>query len=443
MQKQKKILVFGYGVTGKSIISFLVKKSHKITLIENNKLKKIDKNFLEENHIKVINDEKNIFNELNDYECCYVSPGVDLRLPFFEECKKNKLELRNDTYFLSSLSEKKIKLIAITGTNGKTTFCTLLHNLFSKFKITSDVAGNIGKPIIDVVQKLKDEKFLILELSSYQIELLPKNIKFDYGVILNITPDHLDRYENFEHYKNVKLKLASHSNYILYDHETVPITNHINSIALQKESIRFGENTDGEYFEILKNKRLEKFYIPHLRGKHNALNILTIDQLLGQLNLNINFDKFKDFFKDQVTLPHRFEFVCKLNNVSYINDSKATNIASTVSALNSIQSKIHLIFGGELKKQPLKDLEKLFNKKLVSLNIIGVDGDKILDYINNFQINFRLNKSKTLDEALFEIRKILKPSEVVLLSPGCASKDMFKDYQDRGDHFKNLVKGII
>ena len=102
-----------------------------------------------------------------------------------------------------------------------------------------------------------------------------------------------------------------------------------------------------------------------------------------------------------------------------------------------------MIFGGELKKQPLKDLEKLFNKKLVSLNIIGVDGDKILDYINNFQINFRLNKSKTLDEALFEIRKILKPSEVVLLSPGCASKDMFKDYQDRGDHFKNLVKGII
>ena len=111
MQKQKKILVFGYGVTGKSIISFLVKKSHKITLIENNKLKKIDKNFLEENNIKVINDEKNIFNELNDYECCYVSPGVDLRLPFFDECKKNKLELRNDTYFLSSLSKKKIKLI--------------------------------------------------------------------------------------------------------------------------------------------------------------------------------------------------------------------------------------------------------------------------------------------------------------------------------------------
>ena len=166
-------------------------------------------------------------------------------------------------------------------------------------------------------------------------------------------------------------------------------------------------------------------------------------KLLEIMNCNISFEKVRKFFRNQKGIPHRFEYLSIDKNYIFINDSKATNLASSISALNSLNGKIHLLFGGDLKNQPLDGIEKFFNEKLISLNLYGKDAVIIKDYLMNKKIKFDMKCFVSLEAILESIKKIVKKDEIILLSPGCASQDMFMNYQDRGNQFVELCKKIF
>ncbi len=441
MNFQKKTIVYGFGITGQSIVSYLLKKNHKLIVIDNKKLSEDQKSFFKNNNIEYSENENEI-NDLSIIEQCFVSPGVDLRKSFFQECIKNKVPIRNDTFFFNQIDRKKTKLIGITGTNGKTTFCSLLASILSFNDLKSIAVGNIGVPILNISTTPNEFDYIVVELSSYQIEVLDKVTVFDYGVILNIEPDHLDRYDSFIDYKNAKLKLANHSKTILYDKESVVVNEHNNAFPIALKDFQIKEiNTN--FFTFKDQNKIYRIDTPYLKGVHNVKNIMYLLKLLEIMNCNISFEKVRKFFRNQKGIPHRFEYLSINKNYIFINDSKATNLASSISALNSLNGKIHLLFGGDLKNQPLDGIEKFFNEKLISLNLYGKDAMIIKDYLINKKIKFNMKCFVSLEDILESIKKIIKKDEIILLSPGCASQDMFKNYQDRGNQFVELCKKIF
>ena len=414
--------------------------NRKITLIENKPISPRDLFFLEQHHIQIFQDEKQ-FKNFHNYDNCYVSPGIDLRKPFFKKCVDNHIQLRNDTYFLNQIDRTKTKLIAVTGTNGKTTFCTLLHEFFIKHKLNSKLVGNVGTPILDLFfSEAEQSEFIIIELSSYQIELLKEETRFDFGVILNIEPDHLDRYDSFESYRDTKISLKNFCDVILFDKESVPIkSNADTAIPLVIDENYILQSWDAKSFQFKYQEKQYRIDTPYLKGIHNIKNILYIIKLLERLCKSISLEKIVLFFSTQRGIEHRFERIEVNHPNIFINDSKATNIASTKSALNSLENNIHLIFGGELKNQSVEGLEQLFQNKLVSLNLIGKDAEEILNHFIKFNNSFKINRFNSLKDVLTHLKNILKRNEIILLSPGCASKDMFQNYEDRGNQFKSLV----
>ena len=441
MNFQKKTIVYGFGITGQSIVSYLLKKNHKLIVIDNKKLSEGQKIFFKNNNIEYSENENRI-TDLSIVEQCFVSPGVDLRKSFFQECIKNKIHIRNDTFFLNQIDRKKTKLIGVTGTNGKTTFCTLLTSILSFDDLKSIAVGNIGVPILNILTTQNDFDYIVVELSSYQIEVLDKGTVFDYGVILNIEPDHLDRYDSFKAYKKAKLKLANHSNTILYDKESAVVNEHTNAYPIDLKNFHI-EEMNADFFTFKNKDKICRIDTPYLKGVHNVKNIMYLLKLLEIMHCNISSEKVRKFFRNQKGIPHRFEYLSIDKNYIFINDSKATNLASSISALNSLNGKIHLLFGGDLKNQPLDGIEKFFNEKLISLNLYGKDAVIIKDYLLNKKIKFDMKCFVSLEAILESIKKIVKKDEIILLSPGCASQDMFMNYQDRGNQFVELCKKIF
>ena len=441
MNSQKKTIVYGFGITGQSIVSYLIKKNHKLLVIDNKKFSEDQKSLFKKNNIEYSENE----NEITDFsiiEQCFVSPGVDLRKSFIQKCIKSNTPVRNDTFFLNQIDRKKTKIIGITGTNGKTTFCSLLTSILSFNDLKSIAVGNIGVPILNLLMTPNEFDYIVVELSSYQIEVLDKETIFDYGVILNIEPDHLDRYNSFIDYKNAKLKLANHSKTILYDKKSAIVNEHSKAISIDLKDFHIEEiNTN---FFIFKNQnKTFRIDTPYLKGIHNVKNILYLLKLLEIMNCNIPFEKIRRFFKNQKGIPHRFEYISINKNYIFINDSKATNLASSISALNSVNGKIHLLFGGDLKNQSLDGIENFFNEKLISLNLFGKDAMIIKDYLKNKKIKFDMKCFVSLEAILVSIKQMIKKDEIILLSPGCASQDMFMNYQDRGNQFVELCKKIF
>lgn len=439
MTKNKKIIIYGYGITGQTIVKYLLQQGCNLTVIDNKPLLKNDIDFLRSKDVSLL-DENEVLSNIHEYESCFVSPGVDLRKNFFVILKQSKVDLRNDLYFLTKNKNSDLKTIAVTGTNGKTTFCTLLNDLFKYMGLESICIGNIGNPILDLFLTKHDAKIVIIELSSYQIELIPKDLLFDFGAILNIEPDHLDRYTSFKEYKSIKESLAQHSKAIFYDKNTTDIKNHSSGVEINLlDRIKKIKHSKECYELEIDN---QKFLInaPFFKGFHNIKNIFNVLLLIKRMGIKMSDDQITNFFKSYHGLPHRFETIKIWKNIHFINDSKATNIASSIAALESLSENVHLIFGGDLKGQKLDGLEKIFEGKVISLSLIGQDADKIMSYFNTVVNNIKIHQFASLENALIDIKENISTFDTVLLSPGCASFGMFKNYMHRGDVFKELVE---
>ncbi len=338
------------------------------------------------------------------------------------------------------------KLIGITGSNGKTTTTSLTYHILKNSGLNVGIAGNIGQSFAFQVAKYNYD-FYVLELSSFQLDGVEK-LKLDVSVILNITPDHLDRYNNnIELYINSKFKILRNSDansVLIYNLDDQNITNRIKQLNLNNFAYGFtlnpligkGAGLDkGDLYVDIKNQiRIIESNIS-LRGNHNTYNVMASAMIASVLN--IKSDNVVSAVKSFQPIEHRMERVTSINGVEYINDSKATNVDSTFYALDSIEKHVVWIAGGIDKGNDYSRLIPLVKSKVSGLVCLGKDNKKLRNVFQN--LVDQIEDALSADEAVEKAASMAKVGYTVLLSPACASFDLFENYEDRGQKFK---KGI-
>lgn len=381
------------------------------------------------------------------YDCDLIvtSPGVPSDSKVLKEALVRGIEVVSELEFASWFCKGKI--IGITGTNGKTTTATLCNHTLNQSGVKSYLAGNIGTAFSEIADSVADDEFVTLEISSFQLDYI-KDFAPHIAVILNITPDHLDRYENsVEKYAASKFRITenqstenyfiingndfnkykptiSASVYLIDTRRTVEVGSYIRDNELVFSSAN-GEEVVCNWNDV------------NLKGEHNQQNTLavtTIAKLLGLEN-----EKIKNAFSSFQGVEHRLEFVRELNGVTFINDSKATNVDSVYFALQSFDKPLRLILGGKDKGNDYNQILDLVKDNVVKIYAIGSSANKVESF---FSGSVPTEKYDSMEEAVTKAYNEAAEGEIVLLSPACASFDMFDNYEHRGKVFKTLVNSL-
>ena len=421
--ENKKILIYGLGLSGKSCFKYLSKKNI-ITIFDDNKSLKNSQN-------------QNLFlniKKINDYKFDYIvlSPGIDLK-----KCKLNKYLIKNKQKIITEIDifylnfPKNIK-ITITGTNGKSTTCQILYNIFKSNKIDVRLVGNIGKPPL-LEKKIKNKTIFIIEASSYQIAY-SKFFKTDYAAILNLSPDHLERHGNINQYANAKLKLIYEQdrNKLAYiEKKNTIINKHIVKKKIRSKLYKLNYNKEPFFKKNIKNLYLlDK---NNLNNIHFAYSICKKFKISDKKIFN-SLNKFKG-------LKFRNQIIYKKNNLLIINDSKSTTFSSTVGLLYSY-SNIFWIVGGKYKKGDKLNLKRKYPKNIKAY-IIGTNRKF---FTNQLKHKIESRYFGSLNKAILIIKKEIKndfSKKTILFSPSAASFDQFKNFEERGRYFNKLVKKIF
>ena len=450
-----KYLIMGLGISGFYSAKFLIEKGVDVLISDISDSKLIRERA--EELKKLANEIGSSFdykigeqNEelLKGIDIVILSPGIRPDLKMFDLAKKKGTILTNDIQLFYWFYGKD--LIGVTGSNGKSTTVTLLSHILNNCGVESIVAGNIGKSVFEINKKEIENKTIILELSSFQLETMI-DFRPKIGVLLNLTPDHLDRHPDFDTYIKAKLNIFKNQNEddfaILND--ILPEYSFINELKSKK----LGFTTRGE----LKNfydgvfVRNEKIYFKrgesiefvgnrediNLIGEHNLENFLAA-YIVSKVN-GINNTDILEGVKGYKTLPHRLEFVGELNGVKFYNDSKATNVDSAIMGVKSFSKGVHLILGGKDKNTELDSLFKAMESRVVGVYLIGEAAER---FSNEMGDRFKKTMCVDLKDAMLTAFKKAKSGDVILLSPACASFDMFKNFEDRGERFKEIFKEL-
>ncbi|WP_157146998.1 UDP-N-acetylmuramoyl-L-alanine--D-glutamate ligase [Brachyspira pilosicoli] len=384
-------------------------------------------------------------NILKDITLIIISPGVPQSIDIVKEAKKRNIKVIGEIEFAYNLIPDR-NYISVTGTDGKTTTVNLIYSIISSYK-KARLLGNVGNTFSKEVENIEKDEDIVLELSSFQLETVD-NFHSHISVILNIAEDHLDRYKDIEDYFNAKKNITKNQNsndFLILNYDNSYTNRYYNELIKTKDisfnvltfSTKYGEanlyyNSEDEclyyngekIFSIAKRKLL---------GMHNIENILASVLACIKDNIPIEYiDKAVNNFK---SIEHRLEFVKEIDGVRYINDSKATSMSAVMSALKSFDKNIILIMGGRNKGidfKPLKSIIEERVKKLILTGEASEDLSSMIDVSNKIII-------KDFTEAFDYAKKIAVKGDTVLLSPGCASFDSFKNYEERGKYFKSLV----
>jgi len=418
--KNKKILIFGIGISGQATIRKLQKTVKDLSAW--------DDNAVHRNQSKKklnINLNSQYFNDFFDF--IVMSPGIDIyqhpRSSFFI---KNFSKIITDVdIFISSIDTNKNKIIAITGTNGKSTFCKLLHHVIKGKNKNSFLLGNYGKPALSYNSK-SVKSIYILELSSYQIQY-SKFLKFHACSVLNISPDHLQRHKTFSNYINIKLKILD---CLLLDGRGFVNKNFpYNNLIQQRKNVRKISNIK---ISNIQNKfLLKENFLPSISIVFEILKFLKISNKL----IIKSFNSF-------VPLPHRQELIKKIKNISFINDSKATNFDSANFSLKHYQN-IYWIAGGLAKKNDKARIDTVTKKKIIGTYLIGKNIPLFKQGLN-MKNNYLICKTVlvAIRSAFRDAKRNNFKNSTILFSPAAASFDQFRNFEDRGDLFKKIVKKL-
>jgi UDP-N-acetylmuramoylalanine--D-glutamate ligase len=369
--------------------------------------------------------------DLTGFAGVVVSPGVPInRHPIAEKARDAAVPLIGDIeLFAQARGELPAhKVVGITGTNGKSTTTALIHHILETAGVPARLGGNIGLPILGQ-DPLPESGIYVLELSSYQIDLT-QSLDCDVAVLLNITPDHLDRYDGFEAYAASKARLFAMQS---KGHAAVIGIGDEASQAVAKQVSRSGQAED--LTKIAAGVCLDQSRWPALQGPHNAQNALAAIAACEALGVDqAAIDRGLETFPG---LPHRMERVATKHGVLFVNDSKATNPTSTAPALSAFKA-IHWILGGQAKTDDLEACRAGF-PNVVGAYTIGASAGMFADLLKD---EMPVEQSDTLENAVRAAAANARPGETVLLSPACASFDQFKDYEDRGAQFRAAVGAL-
>ena len=377
------------------------------------------------------------------------SPGVALDEPCLQKASRMGISIVGDIECLAR--EINAPVIAITGTNGKSTVTTLVGEMAKNAGISVAVAGNIGLPVLDLLDNGIQYDLWVLELSSFQLDLT-YSLAPVIATILNVTPDHLDRHHTLESYIQAKQRISHQAKTLLYnrcDPQTLPNTKVANSVTLVTS---FGMDEplvgnwglmvkDGKRYLAYGHESLLSVDALRIKGRHNWENALAACALAKAVG--ISESDMIAVLQSFAGLPHRSQWVRTIDDVDWINDSKGTNIGATMSAISgiggSMQGKIVLIAGGQGKGADFTELRAPMADYVRSVVLIGEDADKLEQALHDV---VKVTRAPSLDEAVIMAKSQAKPGDVVLLSPACASLDMFRDFNHRGDIFTSLVDAL-
>lgn len=434
--KDKKIVILGFGKEGLSTYEYIRKYEKEMPLIiMDNKYQDIkieDKNVL----VMDIN-----YDDLKDYDLIFKSPGISFKgmdISSFKDKITSQLE-----YFLEN---KKGYVVGITGTKGKSTTSSLIYSIINNQGYKTFLLGNIGNPIFDVMDDIDEESYVVIEMSSHQLEYVTKSP--DIAIILNLFEEHLDHYDSLDAYYKAKLNIArfqSKDDYFLYSSDNEDLDSYKNFIQTesQKYDITF-DKKDNSYAYILDNYVVvndnKVFNLDNkinLKGRHNIKDImfaLTVASIL-----NLEEDKTTKAICEFRPLPHRMEFVGTFNDIIFYNDSIATIPDATINAINSLDNIDTLILGGMDRKISYEYfIDFLKNSNINNFICLPDTGHYIYDQIKNVKKAYKVDK---MEEAVKTAKKVTKKGCVCLLSPAASSYGFFKNFEERGNKYKELIEG--
>ena len=441
--KDKIISIIGMARTGVAAANFLAEQGARVTLLDG-KSKEAMGDVLEQ----LASGVDTVFQSsqpLPDADLVILSPGVDIHSPDLNSARESETEIISELELAYRVSE--IPIIAITGTNGKSTTTSLIGHLLEQGGKDVRVGGNIGVPFISLV-KDPPMDYMVLEISSFQLEGV---VQFHpkISVILNITPDHLDRHKTIERYAELKERIAAQQT-----QDDVLVLNHddpwVHRVAAGKQSQKWyfsmkepvergcylnGDRVlfkDGEKEETI--CRISELHQAMRWQVENILPSVLVARLAG-----IDAASIAKTLREFKGLEHRLEWVRSINGVDFINDSKGTNIGALEKSLNSFDRPVVLIAGGQDKGGDFQSLKQLFKKKVKHMVLIGEARPKIQTVLNG---SFGYESADDMETAVRRAYAQTQPGDVVLLSPACASFDMFRDYADRGRQFKGCVQSL-
>ena len=363
------------------------------------------------------------------------NPGIALATPQVQQAIAANIPVVGDIELFAWQVQKPV--VAITGSNGKSTVTDLMGVLGNAAGIKTSIGGNIGVPALDLLSE--DSDLYVLELSSFQLETT-SSLKLKAAAFLNLSEDHMDRYDGMESYRQAKLRIFKHAETLVVnadDRQTYPDSNSANlvSFGLDNAADYYTKENQGQEWLMAVDEAVLPSAELSLVGRHNVANVLTVLALLKAAGIDYS-DSLLSALKSYTGLTHRCQVVEDKNGVKWVNDSKATNVASTLAALSglSLEGCLYLLVGGLGKGADFSSLKPVFATLPLKLCCFGADGDQFMP------LHPSARRFETMEQVVKTIHSELKQGDMVLLSPACASMDQFKNFMDRGEQFAALAK---
>ena len=443
-----RLVVLGGGESGVGTAILGKKKGYNVFVSDFGKIKENYKEVLTINGI-AWEDEKHTEELILNADVVMKSPGIPEKAPIVKKLIEKGIPVISEIEFAIQFTEATT--VGITGSNGKTTTTLLTYHLLKQGGLNVGLAGNIGKSFAWQVAENKHDIY-VLELSSFQLDGII-NYKPHIAIITNISPDHLDRYNyDYSLYINSKFRITKNqteADYLIYDNEDDAIQNWLNKNTIKANKVPFSltgkPEKDGGFIEnnnINSTIKNEIFTMPinelALEGKHNIKNAMAATAV-AQL-LNIRKQTIRESLTNFQGVEHRLEKVLKIQGVQYINDSKATNVNSVFYALDSMSTPTVWIVGGVDKGNDYDELMPLVREKVKAIVCLGVDNTKIINAFNN--VVDVMVETTSMSEAVQLAQRLAEKGDSVLLSPACASFDLFENYEDRGKQFKQAIYNL-
>ncbi len=444
----KKIAILGAGESGTGAAVLAKKKGFRVWLSDSGQIKEKYKKVLSHNEI-AFEEGRHTEEFILDADEVIISPGIPLTVPLVKKIKANLIPVLSEIEFAAQYTNAR--KICITGSNGKTTTTLLTYHILKNAGLNVGLAGNVGESFAMQVAS-HEYDWYVLEISSFQLDSM-FDFKADIAILTNVTPDHMDRYDyKFENYVNSKFRITQNQTYedaFIYCLDDEVSAAEVSNRKLKAQIYSFTcqpGNTSANAYCFDKNIYININNNPFtmtleelaLQGKHNVYNSMAAS--IASKLVDIRKESIRQSLSDFENVEHRLEYVARIHGIDFINDSKATNVNSTWYALETADSPLIWIAGGVDKGNDYTKLKELVTQKVKAIICLGVDNSKIIElFADKVEAIY---ETQSAQQAVLTAYTIGKKGDTVLLSPACASFDLFENYEDRGNQFKQAVRNL-
>jgi len=445
---KKRVVILGAGESGTGSAILAAARGYDVFVSDSGEIKDRYRQELRDGNI-AFEEGKHSNSVISKADIIIKSPGIPDQSEIVVKARESGIEVISEIEFAGRFSDAT--MICISGSNGKTTTTQLIYKILSDAGLKAGLAGNVGQSFARQVAEASHD-YYVIELSSFQLDGMYE-FKADIAVLMNITPDHLDRYDNsFEKYIDSKFRIInnqSESDYLIYWADDPVISNELETRQIKAAKMPFSDTLkegmsayiNNEILTLTLNDKTEEIMTIHdlaLKGRHNTYNSMAA-AIAGKI-LNIRKDKIRESLYDFQGVEHRLESLISVHGINFINDSKATNVNSSWYALECMTTKVVWIAGGVDKGNDYSELHELAKEKVKAIVCLGKDNKKIVSSFR--EIVPTIVETGSMPEALKSAYYLASTGDTVLLSPACASFDLFSSYEDRGRQFKEAVRNL-